>query len=136
MTTSDDRDKHDDATDRLWRAIRRDLGSTILFMGGFTKDEAPMRRLERNWAKLCDHDLDVAGHLYHGVSEVSLMMARHDQPNSPAEHYGRQIDELLGLATIARERHPDANVKTLGELIDLGEESIRAEIDAETDETG
>ena len=124
-------EEHYDEVDRLWRAVKRDLSSAIMEFAGF-QDGKALDRLAKNWDKLCELDLDVAGRLYHGVEQVHMRMARNDKPNSPADHQLRQMSELVGMATIAREKHPDADVKALGELLSLGEKSIQEEIDAET----
>lgn len=127
-------DQHVEDIERLWRALRRDLGNAVLEMAGFLDSTTAINRFEKNWAKLCDLDLDVAAKLYHGIEEVSMTAARLGKSNSPAQHALRQMDEVPGMAEIARAKNPDVVVSTLGELIKLGEVSIRREIDADTGE--
>ena len=73
---------------------------------------------------------------YHGVEQVGVLMARVDMLNSPSDHQLRQLAELSGLARIAREANPGAQVKTLGELVELGEQEIRRQVDEDTEEPG
>ena len=49
--------------------------------------------------------------------------------NSPADHHLRRLDEITGMAEIARAGHPHADVQTLGELIALGEKAVKDEIE-------
>jgi hypothetical protein len=127
-------DDHCEEAERLWRAFRRDLSASILELAGF-RDGNALSRLQNTWERICDADLNIAAALYHGVSEVSGMMGRYGEPNSPADHHLRQLQELTGLVTIAREANPSIRVETVGELLSLGEEEIRRQVDDDTSET-
>ena len=130
MVSTDDRDEE---IGRLWSAFRRNLTGAILeFMGA--QDGKASERLDKAWARLCEMDLDVAANIYHGVEQVYMLMARHDQPYSPADHHMRQLGELAELVRIGREANPDAEVRTVGELMDLGEKEIQRQVDDETGE--
>ena len=83
----------------------------------------------RKLGKLVDLDVAAAAHLHHGFEQIDMMMV---QDGRVTNHHHGEWREILGLAEIARQRHPDANVETVGDLIALGEESIRDEIDTET----
>ena len=70
--------------------------------------------------------------LYHGVSEISALMARWGQPDSPADHHLRQFEELTGIVAIAAAANPGVKVETVGELLALGEAEIRRQVDDDT----
>ena|SRR5882724_5155924 len=112
---------------RLWRAFRRDLSSAILH------DNKALRRLEQTWNQLCTVDLGLAAYIYEGAEVIIMLMARHGQPDSPADYaiecMKAGAGEALGLAQIGREMNPDAEVQTLGDLMDLGKKAISDEID-------
>lgn len=122
----------EDEIERLWRAFRRDLSTTILLFGGFTDDRKAADRLTKNWARLCELDLDIAALIHHGVEQVSCITGRIGEPNSPSEHHLRGLQELVGMATIARDANPDAEVETLGELVALGEKEIQRQVEGDT----
>ena len=128
-------EQHAAETERLWQQIRRDLNSAILFMSGASAadDPSPVARLDKNWLKLCEHDLDFAAAIHHGLEQIEGIMARRGKPTSPSDHRLRSLAEVAGLAEIARERYPDAGDLTVGELVRLAQDAIAAEIDDETD---
>jgi len=129
-------EKHLEDRERLWEALEGDLSPAILEMAGHPDEGGAVNRLVETWDKLCDLDLDLAASLYHGVEEIYMMMGKSGAPNSPADHRVRRMDEIVGLIKIAREKHPDAKTKTVGELVDLAEDTIRGEIDDETEGRG
>jgi hypothetical protein len=55
------------------------------------------------------------------------------QPSSAGAPGG--LYEALGMATLAREANPGAEVGTLGELVSLGEEEVRRQVDDDTSGT-
>lgn len=122
-------------TERLWRAFRRDLSGAILEWTGFEDGVAgkAIDRLAKTWERLCETNIDVAARILHGVEQIDLMMARNGKPNSPMDHRLRQMQEVVGVATIARDANPDAETETLGDLMRLGDEEIRRQVDEETD---
>lgn len=124
-------DEHTEELNRLWRAIKRDLSSSILEFAGF-KDGNAFDRLMKNWDKFCDLNLDAAASIHHGIEQIEMAMARHGRPNSPSDHRLRQMSELVGLADIAREKYPDAPAETVRDLVGLAETAIADEIDKET----
>lgn len=128
-------DEHYEELDRLWRGITRELSSSILEFAG-VKDGKASERLMAKWKELCDHDLDMAAQLYHGIEQIHTAMGLRGKPNSPDEHRMRQLNEIVGMAEIAREKHPEAKADTLNDLMSIADESVRNEIDAETDELG
>lgn len=88
-------DEHWDEVDRLWRAVRRDLGPVILsFAGVGERNDPAWKRLCGNWERLCAADLDAATRIYHGVHEISVMMARYDKADSPAGRQMRQFGQM------------------------------------------
>lgn len=128
-------DQHWEDVDRLWRALRRDLGTAIL-EGAGVRDGQTLVRILSTWERLCEVDLDVAAGIYHGMQQITMAMARHGQVNSPSAHHLGQLSEQVGLAEIGRAKHPEAGAETVGDLIALGEVAIRSEIDAETGDEG
>jgi hypothetical protein len=120
--------------EQLWRAVKRDVlrmvedcsGLFVSVHDGTPRDGGKAgKRLERNWMALCRKNPDVAAQLYHGFEQLQLLLSE-----SPAsERYQQQLGELLGVVKIGREANPDVQVETLGELVDLGEEAIRGEVD-------
>lgn len=121
--------------DRLWSAVKRDYCSVVEVFAGIDRlpeeeKDRRLRRLGRNWNKLCDLDLDVASGLHHGVNEVSRMLAGFERPDGgPATRHGQRLVEALGVAELGREANPGAEVNTLGELYELGEEELRRAAD-------
>lgn len=132
MTTSDAQPRGDEL-ERLWRALRRDLANAVLEMSGFREGTVAVDRFEKNWVKLCDLDLDIAANLYHGIDQIHMLAGRLGKPNSPADHALRKLKEIVGLAGIGREQNPNAEVRTVGELVALGEQAVRDEVDSETE---
>lgn len=125
-------DDHRVEVDRLWRALRRDLSASILELAGAKDSHAALGRLQKTWERLCDTDLNAAAAIYHGVSEISALMARWGEPNSPADHHLRQFEELTGIVAIAAAANPGVKVETVGELLALGEAEIRRQVDDDT----
>jgi hypothetical protein len=101
-------------------------------MAGGTDDDRAIKRFEKNWDKLCERDLDVAARIHHAINEIQMMTGRYDDPNGPAARQEQRLDEMIGMAQIGRDKHPAAKASTLGELIELAEQSIKDEIDDET----
>lgn len=128
--------EHYEEVGHLWHQCGRDLSSAIHEAAGFCASREALDRLTDNWRQLAELDLDIAAMLYHGVEQVLIMMARDGQDASPAERAGHHLKEVLGMVAIARERYPDAQVDTLDELLDLGDQAIRHEIDQELDRPG
>ena len=122
-------EQHRDEVELLVRAFGRDLSGAVFEMAGATQDHEAWDRLVSTWLQLCDLDLGVAARLYHGVEEVQMWLA-HD--GRASEHRRRGLDEMLDMARLAREQHPDAEVENLGELVDLGNKAVRDEVDQET----
>lgn len=127
-------------TDRLWRAIKRDLFPVIEAYAGFrypndTDEKVTERltkratRLQQNWEALCRVDLDVATGILHGIEQATWNFPRHGEPYSPGDQANREMDELVGLVTKGREANPETKVETVGELVDLGEQAIRREVE-------
>jgi hypothetical protein len=54
---------------------------------------------------------------------------RRDQRRTNA----RAFEELIGLAQFGREANPDAEITTVGELLDMGKEAIRRDVEGDTD---
>jgi hypothetical protein len=123
----------DEDSERVWRALRRDLGGAILYAAGLSNDARAMSRFNKNWDMLCEHDLGIAGRLYHGLEQLQIRMSRDGEPNNPVDWRLGQMREVLGMVELARERYPGVEGETVGDLVRLVEESIRAEIDEETD---
>ena len=131
-------DEHWDAVERLWRTLKRDLLASVEEFAGFREavkgDDTHVlprtARFERNWTRLCELDIDVAERIYHGLEEVSSLAGRLGMPNSPSEHSLRLAQEITGLAQLGRSANPDVDVRTLGELVELGEAALRREVDA------
>lgn len=121
--------QHRDEVERLVQAFGRDLSGAVFEMAGATQDHKAWDRLEATWTQLCDLDLGVAARLYHGVEEVQNWLA---QDGRASEHRRRGLDEMLDMARLAREQHPDAEVENLSERVDLGNQAVRDEVDRET----
>lgn len=120
---------------RLWRAVRRDLGTAILGFAGIGEfNDRAWKRLCRNWQRLCAADLDTASSIYHGLHEVSAMMALYDKADSPADHQVRELNEIADVVSAGREASPDAEVATAGELYALGEQALRDEVGPDTED--
>jgi hypothetical protein len=122
--------------DKLLKVVQRDLAPMVLGFGFQVEERTRARiatRFQRNWEELCQLDLDAAAAFYHGVREMDLLMARYGQPFSPADQLGRQDDEAGGILEIGRRANPDAQVATLGELYELGQQAIADEINSELD---
>jgi hypothetical protein len=115
----------------LWQRCGRDLSSAIHEAAGFCDSTEALDRLTENWKQLAELDLDVAAMLYHGIEQVQIVMARRGGDPSPSDRAEHHLKEVLGMATIAREKYPDAQVDTLEELLDLGDKAIQDEIDNE-----
>ena len=124
-------DEHRDEVDRLWRSFHREL-SSLLESARLRKRKKPARRLFQTWERLCESDPGAASRVWEVMQGISGKLARFDEPNSPAEHRGRIHDEVIGLMQIGRAANPDAGGQTADELIKLGEQAIRDEIDKET----
>jgi hypothetical protein len=118
-------------TDQLWRAFRRDLSASILELAGARRGNA-LGRLHKTWERLCDTNLDAATAIYHGIKEIEDLTARYGEPNSPADHRLRQMGELTGMIAIAAASNPGIKAWTVGELLALGEEEIRRQVDDDT----
>ena len=117
----------------LLSSLECDLSSAIWAITRFgSNDRKPLEHFERNWDKLCDLDIEIAGALYHGVEQIQMAMARDGRVTEQQE---REHREITGVIKIARDKHPDVKVETLSELIDLGERAIQDEIDDETKPT-
>lgn len=119
---------------RLWRLLKRDLGGAILYFTG-ADDKADVRayrRFRKNWIRLCAFDLDVAASIVHGITELSMMMGR----NGPGDRLDQRLQEIVQVAQMGRDANPDAEVRTVGDLVALGEKAIADEIDADLDEDG
>lgn len=50
-------------------------------------------------------------------------------PNGPAARNDQRLQELDGVVKMGREANPDAEVSTLGDLLDLGGQEIARQID-------
>jgi hypothetical protein len=125
---------------RLWGAIKRDYLAAVEIMAGFRPlddaAQARSKRIRRNWDGLCDLDIDVAARLHHGFEQMWMGLSRRGNPNDPVEHHMRQLKEVVGIATIGRDANPDTDVGTLGELIQMGEDAIRKQIDDDLADRG
>ena len=127
-------EQHRDEVERLVQAFGRDLSGAVFEMAGATQDHKAWDRLVSTWKQLCDLDLGVAARLYHGVEAVQTWLA---QDGRASEHRRRGLDEMLDMARLAHEQHPDADVENLGKLVDLGNKAAgRDEVDRETSDDG
>ncbi|MDP9335234.1 MAG: hypothetical protein M3Q30_18280 [Actinomycetota bacterium] len=119
--------------ERLWRAIKRDVLFVVELSAGFQKlDDAANKRaqrLSRNWRHLCELDMDIAAAFAHGFREMSMIAST----DGVWERTHQKMNEVIELARIGREANPDAEVQTLGELVELAEEAIRREINDDLD---
>ena len=129
---------HRREVERLWRAVRRDYFSSLEIVAGIAAFEPDrLRRFERNWEKLCHLDINTAACLTHGFAEMNEMIQQKaDGPNGPDERLSQWMSEMKGVAEIGRAANPDADVHTLGEIIELGEAAIEAEVERVDDELG
>jgi hypothetical protein len=123
--------EHYEEVGHLWQRCGRDLSSAIHEAAGFCDHTEALDRLTENWKQLAELDLDIAAMLYHGIEQIQLMMAQRGQDVSPADRAEHHLKEVLGMAAIAREKYPDAQVDTLEDLLDLGDKAIQQEIDEE-----
>jgi len=120
-----------DEIERLWRAVKRDYFGVVVDVAGLrTFDQRRFERLRRNWIDLCKLDGDLAAHLAHGFEEVDEIIQRPGGVEAPFDRNTRTMAELVGVARIGRHANPDADVQTLGELVQLGEEVIAQELEA------
>jgi hypothetical protein len=126
---------HDQEVERLWRAVKRDTFRAVEWIASVPGDPKAIERLQRNWTKLCELDLEVATALWHGIDQIGVSMARRGEQASPAAQRQRNLAEIVGLSEAGRAAKPDAEVSTVGELMKLGEDAIQAEIDRETGES-
>ena len=123
--------EHYEEVGRLWQCCGRDLSPAIHEAAGFCNSTEALDRLTESWKRLAELDLDIAAMLYHGIEQVRIMMAQHGEDVSPSDRAEHHLKEVLGMAAIAREKYPDAQIDTLEELLDLGEKAIHDEIDDE-----
>jgi hypothetical protein len=92
-----------DELERLWRAIRRDVFFEVEVAAGFHPlGDAQMRRsrrLNRNWRKFCELDIDLASRLAHGLREVAMSFSEAGvNGTSPMERHLMGLDTDISLA--------------------------------------
>ena len=123
-----------DAAARHWRAVTDRLAASLGELGGAIPGRRSTEALQAAWEQLCRADLDVAVRYYDGLTELMDLMARHGRPDSPAEAGERRRTEMLGLADIGllAEALRGSAAMTLQDLIELGTQVIRDEIDRDT----
>jgi hypothetical protein len=84
-------------------------------MAASERDDAHWDEVDRLW-RACRHDL--------GDAIQTL-----GDPGGPADHGPRRLSAVAELAKMGREANPDTDAQTLGELVELGEQAIRDDID-------
>lgn len=117
-----------------WREVTDELAASIEELAGVIPGQRSTEALQLAWEQLCRTDLDLAARLYDGVSHLGELMAGHGRPDSPAEHGERRRTEMLGLADIGlvAEALRGSAATTLQDLVELGTQVIREEIDRDT----
>jgi hypothetical protein len=120
---------------RLWSEITGLLGDCVEELGGVTASRGAAARLTQQWEALARADIELAGRLYHGISQLTHSMGLPGQRHSPAQRSRQQLDEMLGMADIGlvAEAEREAAAMTLPDLVALGERAVRDEIDRYTD---
>jgi hypothetical protein len=94
-----------DELERLWRAIRRDVFFEVEVAAGFQPlGDAQVRRsrrLNRNWRRFCELDIDLASRLAHGLREVAMSFSHVDvHGTTPMERHLRGLDTLITLGDV------------------------------------
>lgn len=124
----------DRGTRQQWQLVAHELPASIGELAGDVHGWRSTEALQAAWTQLCVTDLDLAARYYHAATELLELMAMHGRPDSPAEHGRRRRTEMLGLADIGllAEALRGSAAMTLEDLVDLGTQVIREEIDRET----
>jgi hypothetical protein len=92
-----------DELERLWRAVRRDVFFEIEAAAGFHPlGESQLkrsRRLNRNWRRFAELDIDLASRLAHGLREVALLFSQVEvRGTTPMERHLLGLDTAISLA--------------------------------------
>lgn len=117
--------------ERLWRSVKRDLLAIVELRdvdepgGDLEHHNRRLGRMLRNWRSLCDLDIGVASFLQHELQEAARMLGNEDV----TRYQHGKLDELIGVAEMGRRANPGAEVGTVGDLLDLGQEEIERQTD-------
>ena len=92
-----------DELERIWRAIRRDVFFEVEVAAGFhplgDAQVRRSRRLNRNWRRFCELDIDLASRLAHGLREVASSFSDTDMNGTtPMERHVMGLDTEITLA--------------------------------------
>jgi hypothetical protein len=112
-------DDHSEEVERLWQEYSRDFPAAILYLAGDPDDRALKR-----WLGTLDRLIELGGSSSPTLPRVV--------PGVASDESGWNLAEMAGMAMIAREANPGIRAETLGELIDLGEQEIRRQVDDDT----
>jgi hypothetical protein len=134
-----DRDaEHFEKLERLWRAVRRDFMFSVEIGAGLHPDVDGKRhrRLWNNWRKLCELDIEIAGRLAQGFTDLAQSLAymklEDSLYGSPMDKYHEGLDQMLGVASLGRDANPDTESRRLASYSRSAKLNSRANLQVRT----
>lgn len=123
---------HLEEVKRLREAFKRDRGAWILEAARGQENGDAAKRLDATMKRLREVDTELISEM-NRLTEQAHSAGRHiGDPRSPEAAITGSLREMIGLGRIGYEANPDAEVETLGEILRLGEQEIRRQVDEDT----